>query len=227
MITVNKLFKTKRKNLTISIDGNGDLVVKAPLKLSNNEIEKFLLKKQSWIEIHQKRILFKNNLYADFYSYKKVLFCGKLYFVSFHNKKEIALENNFLYVPQTNDQIKIVKKIEKFLKEENKSIIKNRLLYFTNLMQLEPNLIKISNAKKRWGTCDNKDNLSFNWRMICLPPRLIDYIIVHELSHIMELNHSPKFWAIVNSILPDFKDLRKELKECDFILKLFRYDQAE
>ena len=89
-------------------------------------------------------------------------------------------------------------------------------------MQLEPSEVKLTNAKRKWGSCNSEQVISFNWRMIMLPPSLIDYIIVHELAHLIEMNHSSSFWAIVSAVLPNLKDCRASLKKCNFILQQFR-----
>ena len=89
-------------------------------------------------------------------------------------------------------------------------------------MQLAPTSIKLANAKKRWGSCDSAGNILFNWRILMLPPVLIDYIIIHEFAHLVEMNHSSNFWEIVASIMPNWKENRELLKKSNFILTLFR-----
>ena len=89
-------------------------------------------------------------------------------------------------------------------------------------MQLEPKRVELSNSRRKWGTCDSEGVIAFNWRIIMLSPQLIDYVVVHELSHLMEMNHSPAFWAIVTAVLPNVKNLRNTLKNCNFILQQFR-----
>jgi predicted metal-dependent hydrolase len=82
--------------------------------------------------------------------------------------------------------------------------------------------IAVNNAKTLWGRCDNAGRISFNLRAVMLAPRLIDYLIIHELAHTKELNHSQKFWDTVAAVLPDYKVLRAELKQKAFIQELFR-----
>jgi len=72
--------------------------------------------------------------------------------------------------------------------------------------------LRITNARKRWGSCSVKGNLNFTWRLIMAPLQVIDYVVVHELVHIKEKNHSKNFWNHVSSYLPDYKQKRKELK---------------
>jgi len=72
--------------------------------------------------------------------------------------------------------------------------------------------VSIRNQKTRWGSCSRQKNLSFSYRLFLLPPRFCDYVIVHELCHLKEMNHSPKFWALVARTFPDYKKLRREMK---------------
>lgn len=79
--------------------------------------------------------------------------------------------------------------------------------YFADLMQVNYTLIKIDNSKSRWGSCDQKGVIKFNLRLAMLPHKVIDYIIIHELSHLLEFNHSKEFYKIIESIMPDYKNI--------------------
>ncbi len=91
--------------------------------------------------------------------------------------------------------------------------ITERCKYFSDLTGLKPRSIKISNAKKRWGSCGPKGTLNFTWRLILAPPEVIDCVIVHELVHLVERNHSKRFWSRVAEIIPDHKAHRRWLRE--------------
>ena len=92
-------------------------------------------------------------------------------------------------------------------------VLKERLQYYAGRMGVTYGRVSIRNQRTRWGSCSAKGNLNFNWRLSILPEELRDYVIVHELAHRKEMNHSASFWAIVESILPDYKERRKKLKE--------------
>jgi predicted metal-dependent hydrolase len=97
-------------------------------------------------------------------------------------------------------------------KEEARRLVKERLGVFCGIYNLKYGRVAIRNTKSRWGSCSTKGNLNFNYRIIFLPPHLADYLIVHELCHLKEFNHSVRFWNLVSLALPDFKKLRKDLK---------------
>lgn len=93
-----------------------------------------------------------------------------------------------------------------------RKLIVERLNYFQKVYTGRWKRVSIRNQKTRWGSCSRSGNLSFNYRLLLLPSHLCDYVIVHELCHLIELNHSPKFWALVARTFPDYKDLRHELR---------------
>jgi len=84
--------------------------------------------------------------------------------------------------------------------------------HYAGLMSASPTAVKINGAKTRWGSCSAKKSLNFSWRLVMADDSVIDYVVVHELAHITEMNHSARFWAIVAGVLPDYKERQKQLK---------------
>jgi hypothetical protein len=87
-----------------------------------------------------------------------------------------------------------------------------RVVYFAPLLKVDIPQLRLSNARTRWGTCHPRGRVHLNWRLIHMPPALIDYVVVHELAHLHEPNHSPRFWKRVESILPDHAERRKTMR---------------
>ena len=106
------------------------------------------------------------------------------------------------------------------LKEQARELVNERIKYWLTLngrgVDTIPlnriNRVSIKNTKSRWGSCSKKGNLNFNYKIALLPPALADYLVVHELCHLKEFNHSEKFWKLVLDIMPDYKKLKRELK---------------
>jgi predicted metal-dependent hydrolase len=96
-------------------------------------------------------------------------------------------------------------------KEKAREMIKERLAHYNSFYNYEYKRIAIKNHKSRWGSCSKKGNLNFNYRLVHLPQRLSDYVIVHELCHLGEFNHSKRFWALVEKTIPDWRARRREL----------------
>ena len=102
---------------------------------------------------------------------------------------------------------------EKRLRKEAKKILKEKMDHYSNIMGVKYGRITITGAKTRFGSCSYKGNISFSFRLMQYPEDAIDYVVVHELAHLIELNHSPRFWAVVASVFPDYKSRRKILKK--------------
>jgi len=96
-------------------------------------------------------------------------------------------------------------------KESARCIIEKKVRYFSQIYSFSYNKISIRNQSTRWGSCSKKSNLSFNYKIIFLPDNIINYIIIHELCHLKEFNHSNRFWNLVSSIIPDYKSIKKDI----------------
>lgn len=96
-------------------------------------------------------------------------------------------------------------------KEEARKYIEARLAFCNQHYRFSYNRVSIRNQKSRWGSCSKKKNLNFNYRLLFLPPELCDYVVVHELCHLKEMNHGPRFWALVAKTFPNYRVLRREL----------------
>ena len=112
------------------------------------------------------------------------------------------------------DQIMISEEQRREGIERAKRIFPERTAYFALRMGVDYGRITIREQKTRWGSCSSKGNLNFNWKLILLAPELLDYVVVHELAHRREMNHSKNFWKIVEAELPDYRERRRRLKEC-------------
>ena len=93
-----------------------------------------------------------------------------------------------------------------------KEILPAKVAKYAGLMGVAPALVKVSGAKARWGSCSAKGNLNFSWRLMLAGEDAIDYVVVHELAHLLEMNHGARFWAVVERALPDYAIRRKQLR---------------
>ena len=100
-----------------------------------------------------------------------------------------------------------------WLREYARVELEKRVRIFKEQMQVSVNRISIKEQKTRWGSCSLKGNLNFNWKLVLMPERIMDYVVVHELAHRKQMNHSPAFWREVELILPDYKERRQWLRE--------------
>jgi len=222
MIEISKVIRTKRKTLSVSVATNGEVIVKAPLNLPESEIHRFLNEKRAWIEAKVKKANEVQDKYRDILEYRQLLYLGNAYFgYSSPHVKKITIQENRILFPSKIQAEKLHKKVIGWYKKLADQTLIFRVKEISRLINIIPSSVKCTGSRGRWGACNNSRQIFLNWRCIMLPKTLIDYIIVHELSHIFELNHSPKFWSIVEHILPDYKLRRSELKKYGFLLKLF------
>lgn len=223
MVEPSVIIRTNRRSLSLTIDKNGDLVVKAPKRMEVEDILHFIKKKESWITSKQKLVkssLLKNQKIIDYENY---LFCGKEYKKVYVSKnKRVELNDNIIVLPEGISKEKELRMMKKWYIDMTTEILNLRVNYFADLMQLNYLGLGIDNCKSRWGSCSKSGIIKFNLRISMLPHKIIDYIIIHELSHLLEFNHSKKFYDVIGSIMPDWKTQRKKLKEYGYLLGILR-----
>ncbi|MBE5757323.1 MAG: M48 family metallopeptidase [Clostridiales bacterium] len=223
MVEPDLIVRSYRRSLCLSINKDGKLIVHAPKKLSLKEIYKYIEEKEKWIKTKQNEIQEKLKINVDVLSYKEFLFLGKKYKLVFLNGiKKIELGSSEIAIPNKIDKDQILQKIKQWYISNAKKILSERVEYFANLMQLDYASISLNNSKSKWGTCDSRRNIKLNFRLVMLPHKVIDYVIIHELSHIIEFNHSKNFYKIISTIMPSYKLQQKIIKEYDYVLRLFR-----
>lgn len=98
-------------------------------------------------------------------------------------------------------------------KDRLRPVLEHRAAYYAGLLGVDFARITIREQKTRWGSCSARGNLSFNWKLALMPPEILDYVVAHEVAHRVELNHSPRFWALVEQLVPDYRTRRRWLKE--------------
>ena len=117
-----------------------------------------------------------------------------------------------LVLAREQEKIKLDPALELQCRAQAKEILPSKVAHYESLMDVASAQVKISGAKTRWGSCSSKGNLNFSWRLMLADDNLIDYVVVHELAHLREMNHSPRFWAVVAQVMPDYKARQRKLK---------------
>jgi predicted metal-dependent hydrolase len=123
-------------------------------------------------------------------------------------------QERFSKLPKTSRIESSKKEYTKF-KDAARDLIARRISHFNSFYHVPFSKIIIRNQKSRWGSCSRRRTLSFNYRIIFLPPHLADYIVAHELCHLQEMNHSKRFWSLVSKLIPDHLDRRRKLRELE------------
>lgn len=198
------IIRQRRKTISLHINPDATLTVKAPYLIPKFFIDRFIKEKQDWItsKLHQMSVRPKA-IQRTFVDGEPFLFLGKKYLLKIVHNSTIELKD-FLYFPFKNVP-SIKKRIIDWYKHHALATVSLRVKLFSKSMNVEYENISISNGKGRWGACTGTNDLSFNWRLIMAPMAVIDYVVIHELAHIKEHNHSKKFWAIVQKYCPDYR----------------------
>ncbi|ATD55101.1 M48 family metallopeptidase [Clostridium chauvoei] len=207
-----------RKTLSIKIDIDGNIKVISPEKLSENNILNIVEKKASWIinkrkiMLNRKKVIPKNNyLNGEFY-----LYMGEKYTLKVvTTPKDTVLINheNKVIEISTSSKDKIRNMLEKFYREETFKIVKERVCYYQKYFENTPKEIRVKQQKRRWGSCTFDNKLLFNWRLSMMPKDILDYVIVHEMCHMVYKNHSKDFWNDVFRVMPNYKEKSLWLRE--------------
>jgi len=210
------LTRSNRKTLGLYIR-NGALEVRAPLFMPTADIEAFIYSKQKWI--NDKLLLLPKRTTLPLNYGQTIPYLGKEYPIVAKTGGYAGFMQDSFYISPgcTSEQIKdACIKIYRLLAKRH---IPSRVQHFATQMGVSPASVKISSAKTNWGSCSSKGNVNFSWRLMMANNDVIDYVVVHELAHLTQMNHSPKFWAIVEDVLPDYKQRKKQLKELGQILR--------
>ena len=208
------LVRSNRKTIALYVK-NGGVEVRAPLKMPKRAIDEFVASKEKWINdklaASGERRARRENFtltYGDSVTYR-----GKQYQITKKAGNHAGFDDERFYMPPNLTPKQIKAACIQIYRMLAKRDLTNRVPDFAKQMSVMPASVKINAAKTRWGSCSGKKSLNFSWRLIMADDDVIDYVVVHELAHITEMNHSDRFWAIVAGVLPDYKERQKRLKE--------------
>lgn len=223
MIVPDLIERSNRKTLSLSVMKDGAVVVKAPINMKEKIINDFIEEKQDWIREKLNIVKQTNNKFEDVIKYRKFLLYGNMYTLRLSDVKKIQVNDNFeIILPNKISQDKMLKTLKSWYKKTAKQILQDRLNFVEGKLRLKASSMKINDSKNRWGSCNTNGVICFNYKVIMLPPKIIDYVIVHELCHLVEMSHSKKFWDLVYNFLPSSKISKQALKEYGFLLGLMR-----
>lgn len=177
-----KLIRSKRKSISLQIDDNCELVVRAPLKMPQKEIDRMVAGNTAWIEEHMPAARQR-----------------------MENAKQLTPERLAA------------------LTEQAKVAIPPRVAHYAKLMGVEPTGVKITTARKRFGSCSGRNSLCFSCLLMLYPPEAVDCVVVHELAHIRHHDHSAAFYAFIHRFMPDYRERELLLKQTPDFAKIAEF----
>jgi len=211
------LERRARKTVGLKINHNG-LIVHAPTRLSQKELERMLLSKADWIvkklqsqqENQLEKFIWQNGA--------SLLLLGNAIELSVRmDSVSRALEYEpgriSIALPTPNNQASIAKKVLLWYKKQAQTDFTRRIALLAAKLGVETPPLFLSSARSRWGSCNSRGEVRLNWRLLQAPPHIINYVVAHELSHLRVMDHSPRFWDTVRTVVPDYAVLRGQLKD--------------
>lgn len=216
MTLIDAVIRTKRKTIAIVVHADGRVIVRAPLNANKKQIEAFVASKIDWIEKHRTRIqeLKPQKAPRQFTEGESFLYLGRLYSLAVKPFLPEGLTwTNSGFIVRQDLYASASDLFVRWYQHKAHQIITERVSWYARLYNFQPAKIRISSARTRWGSCSSRGTLSFTWRLVMAPIEIIDYVVVHELSHLIERNHGPNFWREVEKIVPDYKQKRDWLKQ--------------
>ncbi len=188
--------------MSLSISRKGEVVVRAPFRVPDGEIEKFVLRHERWLKRH----LAKKWATPDFSDGAPLPIAGRVYQI--REGARARLTEGEVFLPKEDREEALKNLLRRIARTRMKGFLDGmcakHLLHYTKLA--------ITSARGRWGSCSGKSHISFSFRTAFLPDDLCFYLAVHELCHTLHMDHSAAFWREVESILPDYKERRRALK---------------
>lgn len=208
-----------RRSISLHVTRDGDFVVKAPHFAPQFVIDTFIHEKEDWILQTLEKVGRKKSPIKKYAEGELFYFLGEQRALSFYNGIEIKVKDKQLLFPKAI-QFRVKKELEMWLGNAARELITQRVVYHNEKMATHFTGLLFSDTKSKWGTCFPDNSLQFNIRLIMAPLLVIDYVVIHELAHTTEKNHSAAFWRRVGRFTPAYRQHRKWLNEHGHVLHL-------
>lgn len=204
--------RSKRASIAITIGPEGTIEVKAPRFAPQSLIDAFVREKQDWIEKTLSQMEKRKPPQKAYQNGEVFYFLGEEKTFTLYSGIEIKIKDTQLLFPQVM-LLRAQKEINNWYKKQAETIITQRLFIKAEEMGASYRGFFISDTKSKWGTCFADNSLQFNWRLVMAPLMVLDYVVIHELTHTTEKNHGDAFWRRVRNFTPAYKQHRKWLEQ--------------
>lgn len=229
--TYHVVYSKRRKTVQIKLLSPLSVQITAPLGYSLLNAEKLLLSKRKWLTAHSIQLEehSKSPFNRGVEPGESLLYLGRPYLLTVAPGAfpDVALESEQIVVripisseskghsPQSR---RIGALLKSWYGKQAAQVLLEKTQYWAKIIGVHPRQIRIKEQRSRWGSCSSLGNINYNWRIIMAPPLVIDYLVIHELCHLLELNHTAKFWALVKFYQPNYELQRSWLKHHGKIL---------
>ena len=218
-----RLIRARRRSIGMEVHLEG-LTVRAPRWVTIRDIELALVERASWIvkSLAEWRARRRDVMPREWKTGAPILYRGRELALEVFPARQAAIAADLFHLtvchPSAHDERQIAAIVGRWLKDEAWQLVVARVAEYANRIAPSPPAVRLSNAKSEWGSCNAKGEIRLNWRLVQLPPALAEYVVAHEVAHLVELNHSARFWSLVESLLPGHATLRRELDDWTALL---------
>ncbi len=214
-VSIHRIVRTRRKTITLIVESDGSLTVRAPQNISEGRIRAFVLENAGWVEKHQRKA--RRNPPPAAHRYQPgetFLFLGQEYplRLSPRRGRDLRFEGGVFDLPQAL-QPKGALLFTHWYKEQARLEFTDRLAMLAQAHGFRFQKMRLSSARTRWGSCSPNGTISLTWRLVMARPEVVDYVILHELLHTRVRNHSKTFWAQIETLMPGYRNSVRWLKQ--------------
>jgi predicted metal-dependent hydrolase len=218
-----RLIRARRRSIGMGVDLDG-LTVRAPRWVAVRDIEQALTERGAWIvrslDEWQKRR--RDVMPREWKSGAPIVYRGVELALAVHASRRMAIAADLFHLtvrhPHAHDEQQVAASVGDWLKAQAWTLVAARVSDYVRRIAPHTPCVRLSNARSEWGSCNAKGEIRLNWRLVQLPPMLAEYVVAHEVAHMVELNHSARFWAVVEKLLPGHAALRRQLDDWTALL---------
>lgn len=220
---IDEVLRSDRRTLSIVIGSDGRVVARAPERMPLESISRFAALKRDWIERKRREIAERMASFSErtFSDGEAFLFKGQPYPLEFVPESEarapVFFDGGFKVSEPYRSRARHL--LAGWYEIKAEQVIFERVRVYAEAFGIVYGNLRVADHKSQWGSCSARGDLSFSWRLVMCPMRIIDYVVAHELAHRKEMNHSPAFWELVARMRPDFRESRRWLKENAMMLR--------
>ncbi|MCM3665036.1 M48 family metallopeptidase [Mesobacillus subterraneus] len=205
------LIYKNRKTIGIYMDLYGHVEVHAPKGTSDASVLQILEGQWDLILQRAKEMKERAGREKEYGPGGQFLYLGRLYHILISQDADIEKDNAVfeedklhVYVNEQNEE-SIKQALKRFYYQQCKALVEKRVKFYQSEFKIKPRSMRITDSKTNWGTCDSMRNLTFNWKLSMAPIEVIDYVVVHEMCHMVHMNHDRSFWRLVGKIMPEYE----------------------
>jgi hypothetical protein len=207
----------KRRSIGLQINDQG-LVVSMPLRASEKWLHSVLQEKAHWVVSKLESWQKKQTPVTVWADGETLLFRGESFRLRvihslFKTSPQLTSDELIIHLSDAQNPATIHKMVLKWYKQEAERVFAECIEHFAPLMDVKPREMKLTSARTQWGSCTAQGVVRLNWQLVTMPLHMIDYVVVHELAHLREMNHSASFWRVVESVFPEYAKVRSELRQ--------------